>query len=78
MTWLNSTAGNCPLGANGIQIYGAFDMGFGYESHAAPFNRYYPHGVEEVIGKQSTHRRLARGAERPQPVEHRPQSGHDR
>ena len=53
MTWLNSTAGQCPLGANGIAIYGAFDVGFGYETHASRFNSYYPQGVGEVVGKQS-------------------------
>ena len=31
LTWLNSTAGECPLGAR-ITFYGQIDVGFGYET----------------------------------------------
>ena len=52
-TWLNTTTKDCPLGANGIAIYGALDAGFGYESHAAPFNKYYANGIQQLVSKQS-------------------------
>jgi predicted porin len=52
-SWLNSSAQECPLGVSAITFYGAIDVGGSYQTHAAPFNRYYPNGVEAVVGKQS-------------------------
>ncbi len=53
MTWLDSTATDCPLSYMGVTVYGAIDMGFGYETHATPFNGAYPNGVQEEIYKTS-------------------------
>jgi predicted porin len=52
-TWLDSTAADCPLTAAGLTIYGAIDVGAGYESAATKFNPDYPNGVNELIGKAS-------------------------
>jgi predicted porin len=52
-SWLNSSAQECPLGVSAITFYGAIDVGGSYQTHAAPFNRYYPNAVEAVVGKQS-------------------------
>jgi predicted porin len=52
-TWLDSTPADCPLSAYGITVYGTIDMGGGYETHASKFNKYYPNGVNELIGKAS-------------------------
>jgi predicted porin len=51
MSWLDSTAADCPLSYMGVTVYGAIDMGFGYETNAARFNGAYPNGVNELIGK---------------------------
>ena len=40
-TWLDSTAADCPLSAYGVTVYGTIDMGGGYETHAAKFNKDY-------------------------------------
>lgn len=52
-TWLDSTAADCPLSAYGVTIYGAIDMGGGYETNASRFNKNYPQGVGELIAKYS-------------------------
>jgi predicted porin len=46
---------DCPLTYYGITVYGAIDLGGGYESHGAPFNKDIPTGVEELIRKNSNH-----------------------
>jgi predicted porin len=51
--FLNSTPADCPLTWNGITLYGAIDVGAGYSSHGANFNRDYPQAVAEVIAKYS-------------------------
>jgi predicted porin len=53
MTWLDSTAADCPLSAYGVTLYGTIDMGGGYETHASKFNRDYSNGVSELVGKTS-------------------------
>ncbi len=53
MSWLDSTAANCPLSYMGVTVYGTIDMGVGYESHGVDWNRQYPTGVEELISKNS-------------------------
>ena len=52
-TWLDSTAADCPLSAYGVTLYGAIDMGGGYETNASRFNENYPQGVGELISKYS-------------------------
>ena len=51
--WLSASAADCPLSYSGITVYGQIDMGVGYSSHGADFNRYYNNGVAEVIAKFS-------------------------
>jgi predicted porin len=49
--WLNSDAAACPLSAFGLTLYGALDVGGGYETHAARFNGDSKTGVMELITK---------------------------
>ena len=35
-TWLNSSATDCPISAYGITLYGALDVGYGYQEWGAP------------------------------------------
>ena len=51
--WLSASAQDCPLSALGVTVYGQIDVGVGYSSHAAEFNRYYNNGVAELIAKFS-------------------------
>ena len=44
---------DCPLTYYGITVYGTIDMGGGYESHGAPFNKNIITGVQELIRKNS-------------------------
>lgn len=53
MSWLDSTAADCPLTYMGVTVYGAIDVGGGYETNAARFNGAYPNGVQELVGKFS-------------------------
>jgi len=53
MSWLDSTAADCPLTYMGITVYGTIDMGVGYNSHGVAFNSVYPTGIEELISKNS-------------------------
>jgi predicted porin len=53
MSWLDSTAADCPLSAYGITVYGTIDMGGGYNSAATPFNNHFANGVQELISKDS-------------------------
>jgi len=53
MSWLDSSPADCPLSAYGITVYGAIDMGGGYETHATKFNKDYSNGVSELVGKNS-------------------------
>ena len=50
-SWLDSTAADCPLTYMGVTVYGAIDVGGGYETNGARFNGAYPNGVNELIGK---------------------------
>ena len=52
-TWLDSTPRDCPLSIGPFTLYGLIDVGFGYETAAAPFNKYWVLGIEEIIGRQS-------------------------
>jgi predicted porin len=44
---------DCPLTYYGITVYGTIDMGVGYESHGAPFNKNIISGVTELVQKTS-------------------------
>jgi predicted porin len=44
---------DCPLTYYGITIYGTYDAGGGWESHAAPYNGNFFIGVTELVQKQS-------------------------
>ena len=44
---------DCPLTYYGITVYGAIDMGGGYETHGTPFNNNIITGVEELVQKNS-------------------------
>jgi predicted porin len=42
---------DCPLTYYGITVYGTIDMGGGYETHGAPFNKNIISGVQELVRK---------------------------
>lgn len=50
-SWLNASAGDCPLSAYGLTVYGTVDVGGGNETHGAPFNGDSKTGVGELISK---------------------------
>ena len=54
-TWLNSSAGECPLSYGGFTLYATIDAGIGYEFNGAGFNQWWNNGVSNIITKQSTH-----------------------
>jgi predicted porin len=51
--WFSASAQDCPLTYMGVTVYGQIDVGAGYSSHGADFNRYYNNGVAELISKFS-------------------------
>jgi predicted porin len=53
MTWLDSTAQDCPLTYAGVTLYGQIDAGGGYYTHGEAFNPAYPNGVSSLISKYS-------------------------
>ena len=57
--YVNSSAQDCPLAWNGITVYGAIDIGIDYMTHGVRFNRFYPHGVEILIAKNSQNARYS-------------------
>ena len=44
---------DCPLTYYGITVYGTIDLGVGYETHGAPFNKNIISGVQELMRKNS-------------------------
>ena len=46
---------DCALSWYGITVYGAVDLGVGWQSHGTPFNASIISGVEELISKNSNH-----------------------
>ena len=50
-SWLDSSPADCPLSLYGVTVYGAIDLGGGYETAAARFNKDLPQGVSELISK---------------------------
>jgi predicted porin len=51
--YLNSTAAECPLSYGPFTVYATLDVGLGYESNGAGFNKAYANGVANFISKQS-------------------------
>ena len=51
--YLNSSRRGLPLSYAGITVYATIDVGFGYSTNGAPFNRSYANGVYSFVGKQS-------------------------
>jgi len=49
--WFYTSAADCPFSDYGLTFYGTVDVGFGYETHAAPFNGDAKTGVGELISK---------------------------
>jgi predicted porin len=44
---------DCILGWYGVRVYGTIDMGYGYETHGAPFNPQFPQGDSYGIQKMN-------------------------
>ena len=44
---------DCQLSWYGISVYGTVDTGYGYQTHGAPFNGYYPQGASYSIQKMN-------------------------
>ena len=42
---------NCALSGYGVTVYGVIDVGEGWESHGAPFNKLVPQGVDYFVQK---------------------------
>jgi predicted porin len=51
--YLDSTAVDCPLSYGPFTVYATLDVGVGYESNGAGFNKSYNNGVANFISKQS-------------------------
>jgi predicted porin len=47
--WFQASAADCPLTYWGVTFYGQVDVGGGYESNGAKFDKWYPNGVSELI-----------------------------
>ena len=43
----------CPLTYYGVTLYGAIDIGAGYQTHTAPFNKSALFGVQDFVSKSS-------------------------
>ena len=52
-SWLNSSADDCPLSYAGVTLYGTLDVGYGYQTHGAPFNGNYDKGVAYKVQRFS-------------------------
>ena len=50
---LDALASDGPLTWHGITLFGVLDAGVAWQSHGAPFNGYYPQGLEYAISKNS-------------------------
>jgi predicted porin len=42
---------DCQLSAYGVRLYGTIDMGYGYQTHTAPFNGNYASGIQYLLSK---------------------------
>ena len=47
--------GEGPISWRGVTLFGVIDSGVAWQSHGAPFNGYYPQGLEYAISKNSNH-----------------------
>ena len=53
MTFYDFFATACPLSWYGITVYGTVDVGVGYQTHGAPFDKYFPTGASYFINKMN-------------------------
>jgi hypothetical protein len=49
--YLNASASECPLTYAGLTLYGTVDVGYGFETNGAPFNRAFGPGAAYLISK---------------------------
>jgi len=49
--YLNTSASYCPLTYAGLTLYGTVDIGYGFETNGAPFNRAFGPGDAYLISK---------------------------
>jgi predicted porin len=52
-TWLKASVSDCPLTYAGFTLYGTLDMGYGYDTAAVQFGKWYDKGVFYTIQKTS-------------------------
>jgi predicted porin len=53
MTFYDFLATACPLTWYGITVYGTIDVGVGYQTHGAPFDKYFVTGASYFIQKMN-------------------------
>ena len=51
--WMSASDKDCPLSYMGITLYGAIDVGGGWNSHASRFSPSYNNGVFSIVSKTS-------------------------
>jgi hypothetical protein len=52
--YLNASASECPLTYAGLTLYGTVDVGYGFETNGAPFNRAFGPGDAYLISKATS------------------------
>ena len=52
--YLNTSAADCPLTYAGLTIYGTVDVGYGFETNGAPFNRSFGPADAYLISKATS------------------------
>src|SRR5271157_2110705 len=52
--YLNTSASDCPLTYAGLTLYGTVDVGYGFETNGAPFNRAFGPGDAYLISKATS------------------------
>ena len=52
--YLNASAADCPLTYAGLTLYGTVDMGYGFETNGAPFNRSFGPADAYLISKATS------------------------
>ncbi len=52
--YLNASAIDCPLTYAGLTLYGTVDVGYGFETNGAPFNRSFGPGDAYLISKATS------------------------
>jgi hypothetical protein len=43
----------CQLAWHGVRFYGTIDVGYGYQTHGAPFDKTYGPAVDDLLGKMN-------------------------